>query len=107
MIWHPRLRVRRSQPRDQFRFIGMTGNDGSSSRLALAQGVLAEDERHPIFLSNATMTLHTVLIQDRLNIVGEANRIARPAVSEPCSRDDANNDDCNKHHDDARSTGWG
>ena len=47
------------------------------------------------------------LIQDRVNIVAEANWIGRPAVSEPCCRDDANDDDCNKHHDDARSTGWG
>src|SRR5438105_5416355 len=84
----------------------MTGHYRPTSRLALAKGLLTEDERHAIFLPNATVTLHAVLIQDGLNVVAEANRITSSLASQPRSHG-GEEDDGNKHRDNARSTGWG
>src|SRR6266550_1112347 len=107
VIRHPRLRVRRSYPPNQFRIIRMTGHDRPPSRLACAEGFFAENKRHAIFLADAAVALHAVLIQNRLNIVAEADRRMGHLSNEPCSQGGTNEGDCNKHHDTSLSTGWG
>ena len=74
---------------------------------ASAESVFPEDERHAIFLPNTTVTWYAILVQDRLNLVGEANPIARHVANEPCSEGRTNEDGGNQHHDNARSTRWG
>lgn len=107
VIRHSCVRVRRRYPTNQFRFIRMTGHDRSPSRLASAQGFLAENKRHAIFLAYTAVTLHAVLIQNRLNIITEAHGSMKHLLSEPCSQSGTSEDDCNKHHDTSLSTGWG
>src|SRR5437868_2473826 len=107
VIRHPRLRVRRSYPPNQFRIIRMTGHYRPPSRLACAQGFFAENKRHAIFLADAPMALHAVLIQNRLNIATEADGRMGHLSSEPCSHSGTNENDGNKYRNTSLSTGWG
>jgi hypothetical protein len=84
----------------------MTGHDRPPSRLAGAEGFLTENKRHAIFLADAAMTLHAVLIQNWLNIATETDGRMGHLSSEPCSHSGTNEDDRNKHHDTLLSTGW-
>src|SRR5579864_897312 len=107
VIRHPCVRVRRSHPPNQFRIIRMTGYDCPPSRLAYTQGFLTENKRHAIFLADAAVTLHAVLIQNRLNIATETDGSMGHLSSEPCSQGGTNEDDRNKRHNTSLSTGWG
>ena len=71
-----RFGISRGHARHQLGGVGLARNNGAPSGFAYAQGLLAEDEGHAVFLPDAAVAGDAILIEDRPDIAAELNFVA-------------------------------